>query len=76
MTGDELLPVVLLVERRFELGLDTSLVDTHDESEVGAGLGDSSGSWTTVTKNVSLRRITSESTVTLKNLFEMTRWTC
>ena len=36
---DELLPVLLLVERRFEPGPETSMVDTHDEGEVGAAPG-------------------------------------
>ena len=39
VTGDELLPVVLLVEQRFELDLETSSVDIHDEGKVGATPG-------------------------------------
>ena len=49
MTDDELLLVVLLVERRLELGLEASSIYTRDEGKVGATPVRVSGFWTSVT---------------------------
>ena len=72
---DELLLVVLLMERRFVFSRMHCPLILMLKAKWVLLPTDSSCSGTTVTGNVSLRCITSDGTVTLKNRFEMTKWT-